>query len=356
MEKRSRNILIAAIVSLVIVLILLTGIAGTLIRKGRMEADPGWTPDPKENEPVTTSDQDWSVDSLRTGLTTTIEYDKQYRAEVLSLEQAEESIRTYGIRQRENYSNPAVEEIERQMEQEFDLLAVNLGEIEEETAKDIQKAFTYMYDTYPRLRGTLTNLSLGNFEHTKAGNIAVTQNSEFIINEEAGNYPFVVKYEIILNAGKFMKREKLLKDCAYQVETGFWPEGADITSILVHELGHQLLNVIAMEEFGLEEACYITEENGDAYSRYVTDKLSVNQEVAKAVIGRGYEIWQTEYHHNDTEEAFRASISGYARGEQPDGGISYGETFAEAVADVYLNGEGAADASKAILAVLGEGK
>lgn len=111
-----------------------------------------------------------------------------------------------------------------------------------------------------------------------------------MINEEFGRYPFVVKYEIIFNAAKFKSQQKLLEDCAYQVKTGYWSEGSDITSVTVHELGHQLLNVIAMEQFGLEDACYITGKNGEAYSRYVTDSLSVNQSVAKAVPGRAYDI------------------------------------------------------------------
>ncbi|MCM1498384.1 MAG: hypothetical protein NC124_07935 [Clostridium sp.] len=291
----------------------------------------------------------WSRDSLREGVATAIEYDKQYRAYVPSKEEAMQAIREYGIRQRERYVNPPVEEMEMQMEKDFAIMAVNLGEIEEETAGDIRDAFAYMYAAYPQLKGSITNVSLGNFEHRQAGNVAVTQNAEFMINEEFGRYPFVVKYEIIFNAAKFKNRQKLLEDCAYQVQTGYWPEGSDITSVVVHELGHQLLNVIAMEQFGLEDACYITEKNGEAYSRYVTDSLSVNQSVAKAVLGRAYDIWKQEYHHTGMEEEFRGSISGYAKGEQADGGISYGETVAEAVADVYLHGEKAADASRAIV-------
>lgn len=298
------------------------------------------------------STEAWSARSLKKGLTTVIAYDKQYKSYVSSIEEAKAAIREYGVRQREQYANPPVENIELQMEQNFEILAVNLGELEEETAKDILRAFTYMYERYPRLKGTLTDLSLGNFENARAGSIAVTQNTEFIINEEFGVYPFVVKYEIILNAARFMRREKLLSDCAYQVETGYWPKGADISSIVVHELGHHLLNVIAMEAFGLYNACYITEENAEAYSRFVTDSLSVNQTVAKEVLNQAYEIWKEKYHHTGAEEEFRGSISGYARGEQPDGGISYGETFAEAIADVYLNGENAADASRAIVAVV----
>lgn len=367
MKNKKRKSVIAVIGNLVIILFILIGVLsiGTgviFLIRGIIGGNDSETVQNMEGQEVVGRDsagndsfrtENWSIENLREGLRTAIEYDKQYNSYISSVEQAQQAIKEYGVRQRENYSNPPVEKIELQMETDFDILAVNLGEIEEETAKDIQRAFAYMYEAYPQLKGTITNVSLGNFENAKAGNIAITQNTEFIIHEEFGRYPFVVKYEIILNAAKFMKREKLLKDCEYQVTTGYWPEGADISSIVVHELGHQLLNVIAMEQFGLEDACYITEKNGEAYSRYVTDSLSVNQEVAKEVLEAAYTIWREEFHHTGTEAEFRSSISGYAKGEQADGGISYGETFAEAIADVYLNGEGAADASKAIAAAIG---
>lgn len=296
--------------------------------------------------------QAWSAESLKKGLTTAIEYDKQYVASISSKEEAEEAIRAYGVRQRESYSNPAVEQIELQMEQDFDILAVNLGEIEEETAEDILAAFCYMYEAYPQLRGSITNISLGNFENELAGVIAATQSTEFIFSEGEEPYSCVVKYEIIFNASKFLNREKLLEECEYQAETGYWPAGTDISSIVVHELGHQLLNVVAMEWFGLENACYITEENAEAYRSYTADMLMVNQTVAKRVSSQAYGIWQVEYAHTGSEADFRAGISAYAGGEQADGKIIYGEAFAEAVADVYLNGEQASDASKAMLEAL----
>lgn len=359
MKDRKKGVVIIGI--LLMLVFLLTGVVALLFIKGRELGQPGSAvvtemadskeADNEEPEPASEENTQWSADSLRKGLTTVIEYDKQYNAKVSSKEEAREAIIEYGIRQRERYSNSAVTDIELQIEQDYDLFAVNLGEIDEETAQDIEKAFFYMYETYPEIRGTLTNLSLGNFENPKAGNIAVTQNSEFIINEEFGRYPFVVKYEIILNAAKFTNREKLLKDCAYNIETGYWPEGSDITSIVVHELGHQLLNVIAMQQFGFQDCYYVTEENADGYSQYVTDSLSVNQTVGKSIMQEAYTIWTEEYGNTGSEEDFRSSISHYAKGEQADGGVSYGETFAEAVADIYLNGEQAADASKAILQV-----
>ena len=296
----------------------------------------------------------WSARQLRKGLETAVEYDGKYNSYISSPEEARKAIREYGELQREKYSNPKVEEIELEMEKEFGLCAVNLGEMDEATAEDVRRAFSYMYETYPQLHGTLTNFTVGNFYGQSASYTALTRNQVFIIHEVDGEFPYVVKYEIILNAAKFFDRGKMLAECERQVADGYWPENTDISSIVVHELGHQLLNVYAMDQYGLEEAWYITEQNADAYSMYVTDSLADNQTVAAELEKRAYGLWQEAYGNTGTVEQFRESISLYARGLQPDGGISYGETFAEAVADVYLNGENAADASRAMVEALEE--
>lgn len=104
-----------------------------------------------------------------------------------------------------------------------------------------------------------------------------------------------------------------------------------------------------MECVGFDDIYYITEENEDAYSQYITNGLSYNQTIEKEIVALAYEKWQSEYGHSGTEEEFCGSISEYAKGLQADGGVSYGETFAEAVADIYIHGEDAVDASKALL-------
>nr|MBQ8253419.1 hypothetical protein [Lachnospiraceae bacterium] len=294
-------------------------------------------------------DGPWSAQRLRAGLETAVEYDKQYDSYIASEEQARQVIREYGVLQREKYSNPEVEKIELFMEEEFDICAVNLGEMDVATAEDIKRAFTYMYNEYPQLQGTLTNISVGNFRGEAVTYTALTQSRVFVIHETDDAYPFVVKHEIILNAAKFFDRAKFLRECEKQVADGYWPVNSDISSVIVHELGHQLLGVTAMEQFGLVPSHYITEENAEAYSCYMTDSLASNQTVAKSVEETAYAIWKERYGHTGSREQFRESISLYAKGLQPDGGVSYGETFAEAVADVYLNGENAADASRALI-------
>lgn len=298
-------------------------------------------------------------DGLRKGLTTVIEYDKVFYAQIDSLEEAKQAIASYGEMQREKYDNEKVIKIEKQLEEKYDIAAVNFGEMDLQTAKDIKKACDYMFKTYPELKGTLTNLSLANFPMDTASATAITESKEFIIHDEFEQTPFVMKYQIVLSAAKYLKRDKLLATCKEMVEIGHWPKGTNITSLVVHELGHQALDVVAMKEFGLIEngefkGIYITEENRDCFAGYITDSLSANQEVPKKLIADAYISWQTKYGHTGTEEEFRKSISDYALGIQADGGISYPETVAEAVADVYLHGKKAADASKAITEILAE--
>ncbi len=292
--------------------------------------------------------QTWSPDSLKKGMVTVVECDEEYNTYIASEEAARQAIVDYGVLQRQNYSNPEVEQIELQMEQDYAILAVNLGEMDLETAKDVNAAFAYMYETYPQLQGTLTNITIGNLENF--GDTALTRTKEFIINGESGNCPFVVKREIILGAGKFLKRERMLKTCEEQTSIGHWPANSNISSIVVHELGHHLLDVYTAEKFGFA-GCYVTEENADAYWKYYSDSLKVNQTVPREILQTAYEHWIIKCGHEGSLEDFQASISGYARGLQADGGISYSETVAEAVADVYLNGEQAADASRLIVEI-----
>lgn len=284
---------------------------------------------------------------MKSGVKTVIDYESVFNAFVASKEEAEKAIRDYGIEQRSKYMNPLVQKIELDMEKEFGILAVNLGEIDVETAKDIQAAFAYMYQKYPILKGSLTNLSLGNFKNSSGGKLALTDSRAFIINGEYGAYPQVIKDEIILGANKFLKRDSLLRTCDDMVKTGYWPDNSNITSIVVHELGHQLLAVYTKKRYGILEGCYLTEKSKEAYSGYLTDSLSSNQTIAKEVMNKAYKNWEMNHPGSDYE-TFCKSISDYAAGIQEDGGISYTETFAEAIADVYLNGENASEASREI--------
>lgn len=285
---------------------------------------------------------------------TSINYRIIYNMEITSADMAAAAIREEGQRQRAGYDNPAVEKLEQQMEEEFGIFAVNLGEISQDTAYDIYDAFCYMYDRYPCLYGSLTNLTLGNMGNRTGGTVALTERTFFIVNGDYGQYPFVEKYQIVLNARIFLDDEELEKVCASQGKNGYWTKGANVSSVIVHELGHQLQNVIVQKKFGLECPYYITEENGDAFGLYDIDRLKRSDNVTEEIMQEAYRKWQTDYGNQGAYEDFVSEISLYALKDEKEREYSASETFAEALADVYLNGENASDGAKAIEEVIEE--
>lgn len=295
----------------------------------------------------------WSIELLKKGRITAIEHNKLYSAYIGDKSAAEEELVLFGEKQREKYDNPKINVIEKRMQEEYRIFAVNLGEMEEETAKDVERAFAYMYERYPELYGKLTNVTLANPDVFSSGHLAITEMKEYIINGEFAVCPFVVKHQILLSASAFLKREELLKKCEENVISGYWPKDADISAIVVHELGHQLLNTYAMQVFEFEDIYYITDQNVAQYAAYLTDLTKMNQTVPREITEQAFDKWSEEY-PEENYEAFCASISGYATGIQKDGGISYAETVAEAITDVYLHGDAAAPASKMIEEALTE--
>lgn len=326
-----------------------TGVQGESEVRGKKEA-PKETEAPKEWEPQSETEKGGETGTVLTE--TAIHYQVVYNMEVTSPSMAAAAIAEEGRRQRENYDNPAVEAIELKMEEEFGIPAVNLGEMSEETALEVYRGFAYMYEKYPCLQGSLTNLTLGNMGNKTGGTIALTDRMEFIVNGDYGDFPFVEKYYIVLNARVFLDDKKLWKTCEDMAESGYWLEGASPSSVLVHELGHQLQNVIVQKRFGLECPYYITEENADAFGLYNADRLSTEDNTTEDILNRAYERWQEVYGNRGGYEEFVKSISGYAFRDEKEDRYSPSETFAEAVADVYLNGEDAADASRAVTDVI----
>ena len=93
----------------------------------------------------------------------------------------------------------------------------------------------------------------------------------------------------------------------------------------------------------------ITEEKGDAFSECCIQDLAINQTIEKDICNTAFNNYLAEQGVDCTYEEFCSEISGYALGLQEDGGISYGETIAESMTDVYINGENCNPASKAII-------
>ncbi len=126
------------------------------------------------------------ADDTLIGPSTKIEHDQKYQGNVNDYKKAVSLIKQYGDMQRQTYNNPEVNEIESRLQSKYDIAAVNLGEMDIETASEIEDAVSYMFDTYPIMKGSLNTLSLANMSGRANNYIAVTQSVDFVVaNEDA---------------------------------------------------------------------------------------------------------------------------------------------------------------------------
>ena len=234
-------------------------------------------------------------------------------------------------------------EIQQRLETDFGIGEVDLAGMEPETAREIYAAFSGMTERYPVLEGSLGGLRVG---EVPAGTVAVTEYAELSSAAE-GLYPIKMELRIVLGEREFLNPTRLENLIRKSVAEGHWMEGTKVETLLVHELAHVLVSRIRMERYGLTDFTCITEENASAFSSYHMDGVNWNQTTAREITENAYESYRKE-RELSYEEAC-GSISGYASGEQEDGGISYEETIAEAVVDGYLHGEAAGGFSKEIL-------
>lgn len=234
-------------------------------------------------------------------------------------------------------------EIERLMESEFAIKEVDFAGMEEEPAREIYRAFSEMTERYPVLVGSVGSLKVADIP---SGAVAVTEYEE-ISSAPEGLYPMEMELRILLGEREFLNPTRLQNLIRKSTAEGHWMEGTDVETLIVHELAHVLVSRIRMERYGLTDFTYITEENAEAFSACQTDVLSRNQTTAREIVENAYESYRTK--QEISLRAARSSISGYALGEQADGGTSYEETIAEAMVDCYLHGEDAEGFSKEIL-------
>lgn len=274
------------------------------------------------------------------------------RLYIATAQEAEQALREDSEAVRRQSGNAALAALEKRMEKNYGLYGVNLGEMPLPVAEKVEKAFEDMYKAYPQLKGVVTNLSVAQVPGNAVG---VTVYHTFIQNVNS-LYPAVYKLEIQLDKDTFENENKLSNIIENAVKENHWMQDTNVQALVAHELGHALLDRIAMESYGLETHYYITQQNAEAFSQYVTDGLSANQYTAFGIISKAYDAYCAAHPGTDMDQDdFRASISGYAFGGQEDGGISYSETFAEAVADKYLHKDNMCEASALILQAAGLG-
>ena len=68
-----------------------------------------------------------------------------------------------------------IKDIENKIINEFDIVAVNLCEMNNNLANELYKTLSTIYNLFPSIKGNITNLTIGNFDSRNTGVIAFYQ-------------------------------------------------------------------------------------------------------------------------------------------------------------------------------------
>ncbi|MEG2311193.1 MAG: hypothetical protein RSB72_00635 [Bacilli bacterium] len=242
--------------------------------------------------------------------------------------------------------------IENEIIEKYNILAVNLCEMDVELAREIGNVFRNIYVDYPSVKGYLTNLSLVNVPLSNSYIAAFMPAFKFATSDYSSTYPWVMKTQILLNTRYFLNSELLEASIIDGSSSGHFPPNATKYSPVAHELGHYLSFLAMMKNYQLNSILLVDGGNVndfyDLYSDFSDGDYSLK------ILQEAYKDYK-----NDTKTAlgfdkWRETISKYAVAKDNDGNYIYDETIAEAFHDVYLNKEKAENASKYIIRVLKE--
>lgn len=135
--------------------------------------------------------------------------------------------------------------------------------------------------------------------------------------------------DVTFNPNYYNSKKRIDDEISTCTKSGWWPPNTSRASIAVHECSHAFESV--------------TIDANSAYtSRYERVIAWNNCTEAKAVVSQACKnVKKTEYGKGKKNEELKGAISGYAK-------TNPSETWAEAFADCYANGENANPLSKEI--------
>ncbi|MBR2705245.1 MAG: zinc ribbon domain-containing protein [Clostridia bacterium] len=281
---------------------------------------------------------------------TDIEVDHFYYVDLPNEQAADELIKKDSEDQKGTTSNE-IKQIENQIIRDYKVKAVNLGEMDVDTARGISNAFKYIYDNFPGARNMLSNISIGNMSISQNSVLAYFGPHEFAVSKSsATGYPKSVKTLMCLNSRYFLNPSLLQQAVEQSSKAGHFPKNVSKYAVVVHESGHFLTLVATMKKYGLDTVNFIDSSSVDKYIKVLQDWNSYEEPLS--ILNEAYENYKKKYNDNISFDEFRASISGYAMQTDKSGKPIYHETVAEAFHDYYTNGQNSAKASIEIVQVL----
>lgn len=247
--------------------------------------------------------------------------------------------------------NLELSKIEYELENSYAIPKVSFCDIDINEAKKIKEVIVTMYELFPNISGSLTNITITNAP-TKAEYIARFQPMyQFVnINEDINNYNKVNKTQILLNSYYFLNSETLSKPISAVVKNNWYVSDATWESTIAHELGHYISFVLFLKEYNLSNITLVTKGN----YKQINDLLPIftNNEFSLKIISTALNNYNQKYNTNLNIIEFARSISAYAGNVDQNNNLIADEVIAEAVHDYYLHRSNMQKTSLEIIAIL----
>lgn len=271
-----------------------------------------------------------------------------YGKKVENIEEAKELIaEDYYTQELKCKYTPDKDNIEEQIEKKYDIAAVHLCDVSDETSRKIETVLDRMYTLFPSIKGYLTNISVDNLSRDYDGVASFIAYYPFVNDTlSINNFNKVYKTEILLNSKYFLNDSLLEKDTPAKYVSG----GTNLDS-LAHYLGKYVAFTAVIKKHQATEFILETSKNTERIEQTIYDYQ--NDELYQEIVKKAFEEYQSQTEEEITFEKFLDSISIKA-GEKVDDYISRENIIAEAIYDYYLHNDKASKASLIIVNTLKE--
>lgn len=282
---------------------------------------------------------------------TSIVFDNQYLSQfTIRTEQDVYNLITVDSEKQKHSCPNNIKKIEEDIISKYGITAVNLCEMDEDFAKELESVVKYIYQEFPGARNYLTNLTLANVGDDNSFIAAFMPIFTFSTSNSTSGYPVATKTQIILNAKYFLNNEKIKNSVSYGSKSGYFPPNATRSSTVAHEFGHYLSYVALLNYYQTDQLNYVrATETSLLYDVY--DDFNAGN-FSKLLLEEAFDDYVARTGSRESFFEFRESISQYAIAKDANGLYVYDETIAEAFHDYYLNGSNAKPASLIIVEVL----
>ena len=248
-------------------------------------------------------------------------------------------------------NNIDVLRLQDQLENNYDITSVSFCDISLDESKKIVNVINKMFDLFPKMKGSLTNISITN-SNTKEEYIARFQPMYQFVNpnEDINEYNKVNKTQILLNSYYFLNQDFLNNSISSLSGSDWYVNGATWDSTIAHELGHYISFYLLLKEYNVDNVILVTKENEDKINELIN--IINNDEFSKKIVYEAIKNYNLNNNLEINENEFSSNISKYANLKNDNGDIIYDETIAEAIHDYYLNGNNANRCSLEIVKII----